>query len=208
MNPNGTITYTPAPAYGGLDGFTYAISDGQGGTATASVALNIAGVPNLAPVVDAGPDQALTFPTATATLSGTATDDGVPGLGLTTLWTKVSGPGTVTFGAAAALSTSATFSVLGVYVLRLTANDGEMSTSDTLTITIDSNPPNKAIDFGGTNAYVTFGAAPGLGASTSPWRPGSGVTAPVSPPTRAPTASSPFRWSPRGWPRPRAAPST
>ena len=107
-----------------------------------------------------------TFPTATATLSGTASDDGVPGAGLTTLWTKVSGPGTVTFGAAASLSTSATFSVLGVYVLRLTANDGEMSTSDTLTITIDSNPPNKAIDFGGTNAYVTFGAAPGLGAST------------------------------------------
>ena len=61
------------------------------------------------------------------------------------------------FGKAAALSTSATFSVHGVYVLRLTANDGALSTSDTLTVTIDSNPPNKAIDFGGTNAYVTFG---------------------------------------------------
>ena len=164
-NSNGTITYTPGLAYGGPDGFTYSISDGQGATATATVAVNVAGVPNLPPVVDAGPDQALTFPTATATLSGTASDDGVPTATLTTLWTKVSGPGTVTFGAAASLSTSATFSVLGVYVLRLTANDSEMSTSDTLTVTIDSNPPNKAIDFGGTNAYVTFGAAPGLGAS-------------------------------------------
>ena len=51
----------------------------------------------------------------------------------------------------------------GIYVLQLTANDGALSTSDTLTVTVDSNPPNKAIDFGGTNAYVTFGAAPGLG---------------------------------------------
>ena len=166
VNPAGTVTYTPVAGYSGPDGFTYAISDGQGGTASSAVVVEVGGLPNLAPVVEAGPDQALTFPAATATLSGTASDDGQPGTGLSTLWTKVSGPGTVTFGAPAALSTSATFSVLGVYVLRLTANDGALSTSDTLTITVDSNPPNKAIDFGGTNAYVTFGAAPGLGAST------------------------------------------
>ena len=61
-------------------------------------------------------------------LSGTATDDGVPGIGLTTTWSKVSGPGTVTFGNASALSTTASFSVAGTYVLRLTASDGLLST--------------------------------------------------------------------------------
>ena len=35
-----------------------------------------------------------------------------------------------------------------------------------MTVTVDANPANKGLDFGGTNAYVTFGAAPGLGAST------------------------------------------
>src|SRR5207253_737684 len=34
-NPDGTITYTPALNYNGPDSFTYTISDGHGGTATA-----------------------------------------------------------------------------------------------------------------------------------------------------------------------------
>src|SRR5207244_3038711 len=36
VNGSGTITYTPAANYNGPDGFTYTISDGNGGTATAS----------------------------------------------------------------------------------------------------------------------------------------------------------------------------
>src|SRR5204863_8525769 len=35
----------------------------------------------------------------------------------------------------------------------------------TATIAVNANPANKAIQFG-SNSYVTFGAAPGLGAST------------------------------------------
>jgi hypothetical protein len=35
-------------------------------------------------------------------------------------WSMVSGPGTVTFANPAALSTTATFSIPGTYVLRLT----------------------------------------------------------------------------------------
>ena len=42
-------------------------------------------------------------------------------------WTKVSGPGTVTFSSPNALNTSATFSVAGTYVLRLTASDSVLS---------------------------------------------------------------------------------
>ena len=36
---------------------------------------------NVAPVVNAGPDQILTLPTTTASLAGTVTDDGLPGGG-------------------------------------------------------------------------------------------------------------------------------
>jgi LPXTG-motif cell wall-anchored protein len=44
VNANGTITYTPAPNYNGPDSFTYEISDGQGGTDTAAVAITITAV--------------------------------------------------------------------------------------------------------------------------------------------------------------------
>jgi hypothetical protein len=87
--------------------------------------------------VSAGPDLAVTLP-ATAALDGTVSDDGLPSPPgtLTTTWSKVSGPGTVTFGNAAAVDTTASFSAPGTYVLRLTASDGELSTNDDATVTV------------------------------------------------------------------------
>ena len=71
------------------------------------------------------------------------TDDGQPAGGaLSRLWTKVSGPGTVTFANALANTTNAAFSAAGDYVLRLTASDGTLSSSDE--ITISRRPPTAA----------------------------------------------------------------
>src|SRR5206468_1128745 len=54
---------------------------------------------NQAPVVDAGPNQTISWPSNQVVLSGTATDDGLPpGSNLTFSWSKLSGPGVVTFG--------------------------------------------------------------------------------------------------------------
>jgi hypothetical protein len=47
VNPNNTITYTPATGYSGLDSFTYTISDGNGGTATATVSITVNAAANL-----------------------------------------------------------------------------------------------------------------------------------------------------------------
>src|SRR6188768_2121636 len=69
---------------------------------------------NQTPVVAAGSDQSITLP-STASLSGTASDDGAPIRLLTTKWSKVDGPGTVVFGNATALNSSATFSAAGTY---------------------------------------------------------------------------------------------
>jgi hypothetical protein len=44
INPDGTITYTPAPNFFGADTFTYVIGDGHGGTATATVGVNVSPV--------------------------------------------------------------------------------------------------------------------------------------------------------------------
>jgi hypothetical protein len=91
---------------------------------------------NLAPVVDAGPDQIITFPSA-AMMVGAYTDDGLPsGSMLIQTWSKVSGPGTVIFGNPSLLNTTATFSLPGSYTLRFTVSDGTLSTSDDVIIAV------------------------------------------------------------------------
>jgi hypothetical protein len=94
---------------------------------------------NTGPRVDAGPARTITLPTTTTTLQGSVTDDGRPSppARVTTTWSQVSGPGTVTFSHAAALAPTATFSAAGSYVLRLTASDGALSASDTVTIAVN-----------------------------------------------------------------------
>jgi len=107
---------------------------------------------NQAPVVNAGPGQTITLPSG-ASLSGTATDDGLPSGTLTSTWSAVSGPGSVTFGNAAALSTTAAFSASGTYTLRLTASDSALSSSADVVITV--NPASS-----GTNQAPVVNAGP------------------------------------------------
>lgn len=105
--------------------------------------------PNLAPVVNAGPDQSIASG-ATATLSGAVGDDGVPlapGT-VTRVWSKVSGPGTVSFADASSAATTATFSTSGTYVLALSAQDALLSAVDETTVhviasgsSLDPAPP-------------------------------------------------------------------
>ncbi|MCL7420197.1 MAG: Ig-like domain-containing protein [Methylobacter sp.] len=96
---------------------------------------------NQAPTVAAGPDQFISA-SADALLDGTVADDGLPNPPgqVTTTWSKVSGPGTVTFGNASAVDTTASFSSPGVYVLRLTASDSQLSGSDDVQINVQSQP--------------------------------------------------------------------
>src|SRR4029079_11039509 len=57
------------------------------------------------------------------------------GNGIAYHWTKVSGPGTVTFSAANAASTNATFDTVGLYVIRVSATDGVNNKTSDATIT-------------------------------------------------------------------------
>ncbi|HEV3007674.1 MAG TPA: PA14 domain-containing protein [Burkholderiales bacterium] len=105
------------------------------------VRIEPAAASNQAPTVNAGPDRAINLP-STALLTGTATDDGLPNPpgAMTRNWTKVSGPGTVTFSAPTALTTTASFSTSGFYVLRLTVSDGALTASDDVTVTVNPVP--------------------------------------------------------------------
>src|SRR5262249_11989242 len=88
---------------------------------------------NQPPIVSAGINQTITLPNA-ASLSGMVSDDGLPSGGTLTIgWSKVSGPGNVSFTSLNTVATTATFSGPGTYVLRLTASDSQLSASSDLT---------------------------------------------------------------------------
>jgi hypothetical protein len=110
---------------------------------------------NSAPQVSAGPDQTVTMPT-NAVLDGTVTDDGLPSGSISSIWTKVNGPGTVTFDEASSVDTHAGFSTDGTYTLRLTADDGALTSSDDVVITVLPQAMSSPDNFGLVDPSMGF----------------------------------------------------
>ncbi|WIX33732.1 Ig-like domain-containing protein [Salinicola sp. JS01] len=163
LNADGTITFTPAADYNGNASFTYTVSDGQGGTDTATVGVRVTPV-NDAPVAgddNADPtaaNDALTTTEDTALTITPATllsnDRDVDGDSLTI--TSVSGAqngsvvlnadGTITFTPAADYNGNASFTY--------TVSDGQGGT-DTATVGVRVTPVNDAPVAGDDNADPT-----------------------------------------------------
>jgi len=99
-------------------------------------------VSNVGPLVNAGPAPTAAYP-APLPLNGSATDDGLPAppAAVTFTWSKVNGPGSATFADDSAAQTTVTFSDDGSYVLRLTADDGQVKTFDDVTATATTQSP-------------------------------------------------------------------
>jgi hypothetical protein len=142
---------------------------------------------------NAGIDQTVILPSA-ANLTGSISDDGLPNppAAVTAMWSQVSGPGVATFADANALSTTASFSVEGQYVLRLSANDGDLNGSDDLTVNVlaagtggalsgSVGAPANAVDLSqeGSNDWAHWGLT-----SVSSFNHKSGVTQQISNYTR------------------------
>jgi DUF1680 family protein len=64
-----------------------------------------------------------------------------PGPAPITTWSKLSGPGDVTFADPKAAVTTATFSTPGTYVLQVTADNGTSAASSTLSVKVELPPP-------------------------------------------------------------------
>ncbi|HEU4895056.1 MAG TPA: hypothetical protein VFT85_04385, partial [Acidimicrobiia bacterium] len=124
----------------GTHTITATATDAEALTGTDSVTVTIDPV-NSPPLVSAGPDLIITLPDD-ASLVGTVSDDGQPDPpgGVTVAWSKVSGPGDVSFAPPGAEEAIASFSVPGTYVLRLTADDGALTASDDATVIVNSAP--------------------------------------------------------------------
>ncbi len=119
-------------------------------------------------VASAGSDQQIKLPSS-ATLTGEINE--IPSSpNLSASWSKVSGPGEVSFANPSAAVTTATFSAWGTYVLRLTASDGTYSSNSETTVTTIPTITSVA----GANQFVKLpAAAPLAGAATEiPANPG------------------------------------
>jgi hypothetical protein len=120
--------------------------------------------PNQPPAVDAGPSITIDDEER---LRGSVADDGVAlGRILKTRWSVVSGPGIVTFVDIASPGTMATFSAAGVYVLRLTAEDGEYTASSDVTLTVSGSESAPAAPVGPYSGVVM---SQGSGSSVRGW---------------------------------------
>jgi hypothetical protein len=106
---------------------------------------------NQAPVVSAGPDRSILIG-QNLSLSGIVTDDGLPqDAEITTWWLKTDGPDGVTIADQSGTETTARFSTTGTYILRLYANDTQLTGHDDVTVQVRPIPARPEIDFRGTD---------------------------------------------------------
>jgi RHS repeat-associated protein len=115
---------------------------------------------NQPPIVYAGGDEAI-LEGEELTLYGLAADDGLPGGTLLTQWTVVDGPGEAAFSDTNTLTTTVSFSQVGSYTLRLTADDGEETVSDECFVQIEADPNAPPTVSAGSDASVMLPEAGG-----------------------------------------------
>ncbi len=133
-----SIVYTPAVGYSGVDAFNYTISDGRGGSATASVTVTITAQPNRPPV--AVNDTATTVAGQPVTVNVLANDSDPDGDTLTIVGVTTPANGTVS-----ATATNVTYTpaprFTGTDTFTYTIDDGRGGTATaTVTITVNAAP--------------------------------------------------------------------
>jgi hypothetical protein len=102
--------------------------------------------------VSAGLDFALPSSTNMALLSGSVTENGQPaGSDVQVQWTEYYGPGSVVFGSPASPATTATFTTNGIYILQLSANNGDEASSGLVEVRV--GVPCDDVDLSGISAW-------------------------------------------------------
>jgi uncharacterized repeat protein (TIGR01451 family) len=127
IEPDGTVTYTPATGFSGVDTFTYTATDGDGQTVTQTVSVTVTPV---------GADDSATTPTNTPVgIDVLANDPSGPSLTVTSVTqgsngaVEIESDGTVTYTPATGFS--------GVDTFTYTATDGDGQTvTQTVSVTV------------------------------------------------------------------------
>lgn len=162
------ILYTPAAGYGGADAFSYTISDGRGGTATANVAVTVAAAPNRPPVaVDDAAATAFGQPVTIAVLTNDSDPDGDA---LTIVSVGAPAHGVAAIAGNAVLYTPATgFSGADTFAYSISDGHGGTATANvTVTVAPAPNQPPVAVADAATVAYLGSVTIPVLANDSDP----------------------------------------
>jgi CshA-type fibril repeat protein len=156
LNPNGTVTFVPAPDFFGEATFEYTITDGNGGYDTAEVTVNVVSQNDVPCAMDdsfnAEVDQALTFP-AEAILGNDRDDDGDA---LSIYMVSNAQNGTATLNDDGTVSFEPTTGFVGEASFDYLVTDGKGG-YDTATVTINYGPTEGQIIFGDDDDNILIG---------------------------------------------------
>jgi len=138
INANGTIQYTPNANYNGSDSFTYTLSDGKGGTDTATVSLTINPVNDTpAPAADARLINENTF----VDINVRANDTDIDGDALTVSAVGSAANGTTAINPDGTVRYTPNADFFGVDSFSYTVSDGAGGSANaTVTVTVNNIP--------------------------------------------------------------------
>ncbi len=147
--PNTATINVPGSAVTAVSGlvqgtyrFELTVTDNSGVTASATVQVTVNAAPPVPgpPSANAGPDQTITLPTTSVTLSGSGSETN--GTIVTYAWTQVTGPSTATIAVPGSAATAVTGLVQGAYVFRLTVTDNSgVTATDAMLVTVNPATP-------------------------------------------------------------------
>ena len=154
-----TSATVPASVLDGVGSHTVhaRIVDKDGGSTTYTSTITVDPPPNVAPVADAGADQAVN-PADTVTLDGTGSSDPDP---LTYSWTQTSGPAVTLTGATTAQPTFTAPAGPATLTFELSVCDaGRLCDTDTVTVTVNGPPPPPECRGLEVTVSLAFGQSP------------------------------------------------
>ncbi len=146
--PAAGVIATPNAAVSSVTGlvlgtyrFELRVTDNDGAIDRDTIQVTVNSASNIPPTSSAGPDQSITLPVNTVSLSGSGTDP--DGTITAYLWTKVAGPAAGTITNTAAAVTAVTGLVQGTYrfELRVTDNGGAID-RDTIQVIVNPGASN------------------------------------------------------------------
>ena len=154
VNPDGTITYTPAANYHGTDSFSYTVGDGNGATATATVAVTVTPTNDGPVAVD---DVATTAEDTAVVVSALTNDTDLDGDTLTVSAATAPAHGTATVNGDGTITYAPAGNYHGADSFSYTIGDGNGATA-TATVSVTVTPTNDgpvAVDDAATTAEDT-----------------------------------------------------
>jgi large repetitive protein len=144
MDSTGQFTYTPQANFVGTDSFNYTVSDGRGGTDTATVTITVTAVNNPPDAINDGytvaEDSVLTVTSTNGVLRNDVDSNGDP---LTVLSKTAPAHGTLTMDSTGQFTYTPNANFNGTDSFNYTVSDGKGGT-DTATATVTITPVNDA----------------------------------------------------------------